>query len=162
MTPRLVMRSDDPRCQDLLETVVDGKKWASIHPLLEWAYRLNDGSRHARAIILGSLPVGEGGDGFLALAIVTRLHRVLGFDHLIQTVHVLYGEDPEATFSLVESLMKSSGCSRGSAFLDIENYCISRRPSSVRPSRGELILSGWHAMAVDVLEMDFRSQGWLE
>ena len=157
----LCMRGQDVKIRDLVKTAEEGRRWDSIHLCLEWAYRINDSSRFPRPIVLGTLPGGEGGEGLMALSIVNRIHKVLGFDHLIAAIHVMYGEDSQALFALVENLSAYARCSRGRALLDIENYQVSRKLSSIHPSRGETILDGWCQTSVDILDEDFRKKGWV-
>ena len=154
------MRGDDPRCKVHAPDPHGSRQWDSAQTCLEWAYQCREASRSPRSPSLGSLTGGARGDGLLSLSILASVHRTLKSDHLILTIGVMYGDDPEELCGLVDLLASWSRCSRGKALGEIEDFQVSHTVSD-RPSSPARTLSGWYALALGSLEDAFRERGWV-
>ncbi|MEC4682367.1 MAG: hypothetical protein VST70_01615 [Nitrospirota bacterium] len=159
------MRSDDPRCEQEYFSSNNPEFWGkTTEGLISWAYRRQMRSWSGKSGIVMSNEALGGEKSVITdyALIIAAIHRTLKLDHLILTVEALYGDDPDSLFGLVSSLSFSTRCSRATALVDIENYQLCRAISSNHPSRGEIVLNGWHKMAADVLDAEFRERGWVE
>ena len=164
MTPRLVMRSDDPRCQDLPSHPPSDNPWwgNDVRSILEWAYEIRSRGQYGKSmlVIFGD-GFGNGGNSLDCAAMVLgAISNTLKWDYLIDTVDAIYGWDPESVFQLSSQLSRTCRVSQGQTLLAIESYSLLKAPSD-HPTFSERKLHEWHLFALDVLCEEFSGRGWI-
>lgn len=104
-------------------------------------------------------------DRRLSLALVrAAIRKTLGFGHLIDSVEMVWSDDPEPIFSTVLNLDKTTHCGKGCAMNAVESYKANTfdGQADFTPHNGiERCLDSWILFSLAILEREFTYRGWI-